>query len=47
MPALNAIVGGVVSNDIIKIVAAKGEPMINNLFVYSLLDGTGWVERLE
>ena len=46
MPAINAIVGGVVANDIIKIVAANGEPLINNMFLYSLLDGAGWVERL-
>ncbi len=46
MPAINAIVGGVVANDVIKIVAAKGEPMVNNLFFYSLADGAGWVERL-
>jgi len=46
MPAINAVVGGVVANDIIKVVASKGEPIINNLFLYSLLDGAGWVERL-
>lgn len=46
MPAINAILGGVVANDVIKIVASKGEPIINNLFLYSLLDGAGWVELL-
>lgn len=47
MPALNAILGGVVANDTIKIVASKGEPIINNIFMYSLLEGGGWVERLD
>jgi len=47
MPAINAILGGVVANDTIKIVASKGEPIINNLFMYSLLEGGGWVERLR
>ena len=46
MPAINAIVGGVVANDVIKAVACKGEPIVNNLFMYSLQDGAGWVERL-
>ncbi|KAL4523103.1 hypothetical protein Ndes2526A_g07814 [Nannochloris sp. 'desiccata'] len=46
MPAINAILGGVVANDTIKIVASKGEPVINNIFMYSLLEGGGWVERL-
>jgi ubiquitin-like 1-activating enzyme E1 A len=47
MPAINAILGGVVANDTIKIVSSKGEPIINNIFMYSLLDGGGWVERLR
>ena len=46
MPAINAIVGGVVANDVIKITASKGEPIINNLFLYSLVDGGGWVEKV-
>ena len=45
MPAISAIVGGVVANDLLKAVAGKGEPLVNNLFLYSLVDGTGWVER--
>lgn len=47
MPAINAVLGGVVANDVIKVVASKGEPLINNLFMYSLLDGAGWVERIQ
>jgi ubiquitin-like 1-activating enzyme E1 A len=46
MPAINAILGGVVANDTIKVVSSKGEPLINNIFMYSLLEGGGWVERL-
>jgi ubiquitin-like 1-activating enzyme E1 A len=45
MPAINAVVGGVVANDVLKAVAGKGEPLVNNLFLYSLADGAGWVER--
>lgn len=45
MPAINAVLGGVVANDILKAVSGKGEPLINNLFLYSLIDGGGWVER--
>lgn len=45
-PATNAILGGCVANDIVKIVTRKGEPLINNLCLYSMLDGAGWVERL-
>lgn len=47
MPAINAIIGGAVANDIIKVVAGKGMPLIDNLFLYCLTDGAGWVERLE
>ncbi|KAL4450085.1 hypothetical protein ABPG77_010754 [Micractinium sp. CCAP 211/92] len=45
MPAINAIVGGVVANEVIKAVGRKGAP-INNLFLFSLLDGAGAVERM-
>lgn len=47
MPAISAILGGIVANDVIKIVARKGEPTINNVFLYSLFDGAGWVESLS
>lgn len=43
MPAVAAIVGGVLANDLLKAVAHKGEPL-RNLFMYSLTDGVGSVE---
>ena len=45
MPAINAILGGIVANDAVKVVTCKGEPAINQLFLYSLFDGAGWVEK--
>lgn len=45
MPAINAIVGGVVANEVIKALGRKGAP-INNLFLFSLLEGAGAVERM-
>ena len=47
IPPVNSILGGCISNDIIKIVTCKGEPLINNLCLYSMYDGAAWVERLE
>jgi ubiquitin-like 1-activating enzyme E1 A len=46
LPSVAAIVSGVLANDLLKAAAGKGAPVIDNLFLYSLLDGTGWVERL-
>jgi ubiquitin-like 1-activating enzyme E1 A len=43
MPAINAVVGGILANDLLKAVSKKGEP-IHNLFMYSLADGVGSVE---
>lgn len=43
MPAINAVVGGILANDILKSISHKGEP-IHNLFMYSLCDGVGAVE---
>jgi molybdopterin/thiamine biosynthesis adenylyltransferase len=37
--------GGIAANDAVKIVTCKGEPAINQLFLYSLFDGAGWVEK--
>ena len=45
MPAINAIVGGVLANELIKAVGGKGEP-VNNWFLYSLAEGSGSVERM-
>jgi hypothetical protein len=46
MPAVNAVLGGVIANDLIKAASSNGEPLINNMFLFSLVDGAGWVERL-
>jgi hypothetical protein len=37
-----AILGGILANDIIKIVSKKGDPCIDKLFMYSILDDGGW-----
>lgn len=44
MPAINAIVGGVLANEVLKAVSQKGDP-ICNWFLFSLIDGAGMVER--
>lgn len=43
MPAVNAVVGGILANDLLKALSAKGEPL-RNLFLYSISDGVGSVE---
>lgn len=40
---MNAVLGGVLANEVLKAVSCRGEPM-NNFFFYSLLDGSGVVE---
>ena len=45
MPAINAIVGGVLANELIKAVGRKNEP-VNNFFLFSLVDGAGAVEKM-
>lgn len=42
LPAVYAILGGVLINDIIKIVSKKGDLSIDKLFMYSILDDGGW-----
>jgi ubiquitin-like 1-activating enzyme E1 A len=44
MPAVNAVLGGIAANELVKAVTAKGEPL-NNFFFFSLTDGAGIVER--
>lgn len=46
MAPVNAIVGGVLANEVLKAVSKKGEPF-NNLFLYSMADGGGVIERLS
>lgn len=43
MPAINAILGGFLANDLLKAVSKKGEP-VHNLFMYSLSTGVGSVD---
>jgi ubiquitin-like 1-activating enzyme E1 A len=43
MPAINAVVGGIVANEVLKATSGKGEP-IRNFFLFSLTDGAGFVQ---
>lgn len=45
MAALNAIVGGVLANELLKAVSRKGEP-VNNVFMYDTGSGIGRVHRI-
>jgi hypothetical protein len=42
---VNAIVGGVLANEVLKAVSGREEPL-DNMFMYSMADGAGIVERL-
>ena len=44
-PAVNAICGGVLANELLKAVSHKGEP-VNNFFFFDLSDNAGVVQRL-
>ena len=47
MPAICAVVGGVVANEVIMAVGRRGAPAVDNFFLYSLADGgVGAVERM-
>ena len=46
MPAVNAIVGGVLANEVLKAVSYSGAP-IKNMFFFSAHDGAGMVEDLS
>lgn len=43
MPPVNAVVGGVLGNEIVKAVGASSEPL-RNFFFYSIRDGKGSIE---
>lgn len=43
LPAVNAVLGGVLANEIIKAVGGKGEPL-RNVVLYCLRDGHACVE---
>lgn len=45
LPPVNAILGGVLANEMLKAVSHKGEP-ICNFFFFSLADNVGLVEAL-
>jgi ubiquitin-like 1-activating enzyme E1 A len=45
MPAVNAVVGGILANAVLGAVSKNVEPL-NNLFCFSLLDGMGMVETV-
>ena len=45
MPAVNAVVGGVLANEVLKAVSFSGEPL-QNVFFFDAHDGTGMVEKL-
>lgn len=45
-PAVNAICGGVLANELLKAVSHKGEP-VNNFFFFDLSDNAGVVQRLS
>lgn len=45
MPAINAVVGGVLSNEVIKAAGGRDAPF-NNFFLFSLTEGMGTVEKI-
>ena len=46
MPAVNAVVGGVLANEVLKAVSYSGAPL-KNMFFFSAHDGAGIVEDLS
>ena len=46
MPAVNAILGGILANEALKAVSFNGVP-INNLLLFSLHDGMGEMETMS
>ena len=45
LPAVNAICGGVLANEMLKAVSHKGEP-VDNFFLFSLTDSAGIVQHV-
>lgn len=45
LPPVNAVLGGVLANEILKVVSHRGEP-VNNCFFFSLMDNVGQIETL-
>ena len=44
MPAVNAVLGGVLANEMLKTVSSKGTPVLN-FFLYSLTDAQGVIQH--
>ncbi|KFM28330.1 SUMO-activating enzyme subunit 1B-1 [Auxenochlorella protothecoides] len=44
LPAVSAVLGGILANDVLKAVSGRGRPM-DNFFLYSIADGAGVVDR--
>ena len=44
MPAVNAVLGGVLANEMLKAVSSKGTPVLN-FFLYSLTDAQGVIQH--
>lgn len=42
LPPIHAVLGGILANDIIKIVSRKGDLSTDKIFMYSILDDGGW-----
>jgi hypothetical protein len=45
LPPVNAVLGGVLANELLKAVSRKGDP-VNNFFFFCLSDGAGVVENI-
>lgn len=43
VPAVLAVLGGVLANDVIKLVSKKGELGVDRMFCYTVLDDAGWI----
>ena len=45
LPPVSAVLGGVLANEVLKVVSHKGEP-VNNFFFFSVMDNIGQIETL-
>ncbi len=42
VPAANAVLGGIMANDVIKLVSGKGSLGVDRMFCYSVVEDAGW-----
>lgn len=42
VPAVNAVLGGIMANDVIKLVSGKGSLGVDRMFCYSVVEDAGW-----